>query len=130
MAHNEQMKYGALVGWGIAIYAVMSLVWSGFVIYNVSQGLFPRAIELLVLILLALIAGRSLNLHNWKDILPYSFAWAFEAVLLDAIYTVPFSGWGIYSSATLWVGYAVLVVIPLSSGLFRHQPELPAHLTS
>ena len=124
------MKWGALIGWGITIYAVLSLAWSGLVIYGVAQGLAPRLVELCVLILLALIAGRSLHFSSLKDILPYSFAWAIEAVVLDAIYTVPFSGWGVYSNITLWLGYGVLVIVPLFAVAFRRVPELPAHLST
>ena len=124
------MKYGALFGWGIGIYAVLSLVWNGFVIYGVAQGAGPRLIELLVLVVLALAAGRALRFSRWIDILPYSIVWAAEAAILDAIYTVPFAGWEIYTSMYLWFGYAILAIVPLTAVLFRRQPELPAHLTS
>jgi hypothetical protein len=130
MTHNERMKYGALLGWGIGIYAVLSLVWSGFVIYNVAQGIVPRLVQLLVLVLLALIAGRSLRLNSWKDILPYSAFWALEAAALDAIYTVPFSGWALYGNYVVWLGYATLALIPLLGPLFRREIELPPHYTS
>jgi hypothetical protein len=130
MIHNERMKYGALFGWGIAIYAVLSLVWSGFVIYGFAQGMLPRLTEFVLLLALSFVAGRSLRFVSWKDVLPYSVTWGIEAVLLDAIYSVPFSGWTLYANPALWFGYAIVVCVPLLTTLFRREPELPAHLTT
>lgn len=130
MIHNGWVKYGALIGWGIAIYAMLSLLWSGFVIYGFTRGALPHILQFALLVLLCFVAGRSLNFRSWKDVLPYSLAWALEAIALDAILTVPFSGWALYSNATLWAGYAVVVVVPLIAPLFRSSQEIPAHLVS
>ncbi len=122
------MKFGALLGWGIVIYAVMTLAWSGIVIYGVmnSIGAFPsRILVLCVLVIVTSIAGLSLRLHSWKDILPYSVLWALIIGLLDAVYTVPFSGWVIYGDWNLWVGYTLVAVVPLLTPLIRPLP--PTH---
>lgn len=113
------MKYSLLFGWGIVIYAVMSLLWSGLVIYGMTDSLLSLAVRLCVLIFIAILAGRSLNFHSWQDVLPYSFFWAFSMALLDAIYTVPFSGWSLYSDWRLWVGYALVALIPTLAPIFR-----------
>lgn len=129
MRDNRAMKLSPFT-WGIGIYAVLSLLWSGFVIYNLTFGIVPRLIELCVLVVLAFAAGRALRLKSWKDILPYSFVWGAEAAFLDAIYTVPFSGWSLYGNPLLWLGYAIVVVVPLIAPLLRTEPQLPPHLTS
>ena len=118
------MKYGSLLGWGIVIYAVMSLAWSGLVIYGLAGTLLSRILVLCVLIIVTSIAGRSLRFHLWKDILPYSALWALIVGLLDAVYTVPFSGWAIYGDWNLWVGYGLVAVVPLLTPLFRPLPEI------
>lgn len=129
MRDNKRMRLSPFT-WGIGIYAVLSLLWSGFVIYGVSSGIIPRLVELLILLILSTSAGRALRMRNWKDILPYSFVWGIEAALLDAIYTVPFSGWALYQNIFLWFGYMIVVIVPLAAVIFRKEPELPAHLTS
>lgn len=131
MPHNGPMRlrYGALL-WGIGIYALLSLAWSGFVIYGYAQGIAPRLFELAILVILAYIAGRALGFGSWKDVLPYSILWALEAVALDAIYTVPFSGWSLYANISIWAGYATLAIVPLFGTLFRRTPSVPAHLTA
>ena len=106
------MKYGLLVGCGIVIYAVMFLAWSGLFMYGLV-GTLPRIATLLLLVVLATVAGKSLRLRLWTDIAPYSVLWAMMMALLDSIFVVPFSGWSIYYDPSLWIGYAVVVIVPL-----------------
>lgn len=107
------------VGWGVVIYAVMYLAWSGLVIYGLSLGILSLIVRLAVLVVIITIAGRSLRVDNWKDLVPYTFVWAVIAALLDGLFLVPFSGWALYSSWSVWVGYALVVVIPLFTSLRR-----------
>lgn len=113
VAHNERMKYGALVGWGIVIYSVMFLAWSGLMMYGYVDGILPRLAGLIVLIVTSSVAGRSLHLRSWKDILPYTLAWAIIVALFDAAFSVPFSGWTLYYDWNVWVGYALVALVPL-----------------
>ncbi len=113
------MKYGALLFWGIAIYAIMTLAWSGLSIYGFTGTILSRLLILLTLIVIATIAGRSLRFHSWKDVLPYSFLWAVMMGLLDAVYSVPFGGWVIYADWNLWVGYTLVAVVPMLAPLTR-----------
>ena len=107
------MKFAKLFGWGIAIYAVMFLIWSGFITYGFASGLQPKVLAFIALIMMALLAGRSLRFSSWKDISPYSFLWALIIAILDAIFAVPYAGWGIYTNASVLVGYALVFVVPL-----------------
>lgn len=107
------MKYGLLVGWGIVIYAVMFLAWSGLAMYGLV-GTLSRAFLLILLVVLTAIAGRSLRLSLWTDIAPYSVLWAIIMALFDSIFIVPYGGWDIiFNDPSLWVGYAVVVIVPL-----------------
>jgi|SRR3989344_728581 len=117
------MKYGALLGWGVVIYAVMSLLWSGLIIYNIADSSLSLAIRILVLLFVTTVAGRSLRFHSWKDILPYSVVWAITMGILDWIYIVPFSGLSLYTDWYLWVGYTLVAVVPLLTPLVRPLPE-------
>jgi hypothetical protein len=109
------MKYAARLSWGIVIYAIMYLTWNGFSIYGFTQGILPRLCELLMLVIIATIAGRSLTFNSWKDILPYSFFWALTAIALDAVFTLPFSGTAMYANWNLWIGYVLIVLLPLAA---------------
>ncbi|HWO07187.1 MAG TPA: hypothetical protein VNM40_01230 [Candidatus Paceibacterota bacterium] len=103
------------LGWGVVIYAVMYLLWSGLVIYGLAFGLVALAIRIAVLASVTTIAARSLRATTRMDVAPYSISWAVVAAALDAIVLVPFSGWGLYSEWSVWAGYALVALIPLAT---------------
>jgi hypothetical protein len=122
------MKYIARLWWGIVIYAIMYLTWNGFTLYGFTNGIAPRICELVVLVGICTIAGRAIKFNSWKDILPYSIFWALTAVVFDAVFTVPFSGTSMYGSPNIWIGYALVVLLPLASPLSKmiHDDSAPA----
>ena len=112
------MRFGArALGWGIAIYAVMYLLWSGLVIYGLAAGVTSLVIRLVTLAAITIIAARSLHMPNWRDLVPYTVSWALIAVVLDALFLVPFSGWALYATWSVWVGYALVAIIPLLAAI-------------
>ncbi len=112
IAHNERMNLRALLGWGIVIYAVLFLVWSGLVIHGLSGNFFARFIVLGALVLVTAIATRALRLNSERDVAPYAVGWVFVAAALDAVFSVPNAGWGMYADWNLWVGYVLLLIVP------------------
>lgn len=127
--HNGDMKYISRLGWGIVIYALMYLTWNGFAIYGFTYGIVPRLCELLVLVIVSTVAGRSLRLNSWKDILPYSFLWALTALGLDYVITVPLSGVQIYANWNLWIGYALVMLLPLAAPQTRIYRDDIGHIS-
>ena len=115
VTHNVEMKFGPLIGWGIVIYSVTALSWAGFTLYNVSAFPLGLILQLSVLLIVTTAATRTLGFHVWPDVLPYSVTWAGIAVALDILYKVPFFGWGFFSSGSLWIGYALIIIAPLIS---------------
>ena len=113
------------IGWGIVIYAVMYLTWSGLVIYGLSLGYLSIIARLIVLFVISIIAARSLRVIDWKDVIPYSAAWAVTAMVLDGLFLVPFAGWGLYASLSIWVGYALIVALPILGTYWRRQSANP-----
>ena len=107
------MVIRALFGWGIAMYAILYLVWSTIVIYGLSGNLLAHVGMIVVLVALAIFATRSLHVSNEREAIPYAIGWVLIAVCLDAIVIVPTSGWGIFSDWNIWVGYGLLLAVPL-----------------
>lgn len=120
------MRYGILFSRGVTIYAIMYLLWSGFMLYGFTEGIAPRIAALAVLVGLALAAGRSLHLDMWKDILPYSLAWTAIVAVLDVLFTVPFTGWALFSDWNLWVGYSLILLVPLFAPRLKYADRLRA----
>jgi len=108
-----RFRIGALFGWGIVIYAVMFLLWSAFVTYGFVEGIAPRILGLVILVALAIIAGRSLKANSWHDIIPYSVCWGLIMAVFDVFMSVPFAGWQIFLDWNVWFGYGVVVFAPL-----------------
>jgi hypothetical protein len=119
------MDLGARIGWGIVIYAVTYLAAGGTGIYGWPQGIEGYLSSLLVLILVALWGGFQLKFRGWKDILPYSIGWALIAVAFDALYVVPFQGWGWYGEWMPWIKYALIVLAPLLSVYLKKRAPAP-----
>jgi len=95
------------------MYAVMFLLWSAFTRLDFTAGPAPTLISLAILIVIAILAGRLLHYSSWKDILPYSLGWAIIVAVLDALLTVPFTGWQIFLQPSVLIGYALIILVPL-----------------
>lgn len=91
----------------------MYLAWSGLALYGFMGGWGGRVALLVVLLVTATIAGRSLRFGSYRDVIPYSLGWVILIALFDALYAVPSAGWAIYQDPNLWVGYALVLFIPL-----------------
>ena len=113
-----------VVGGGIAIYAVMYLLSSGLVMYGLSFGITSLAVRIIGLAIVTTIVARMLRLVARMDILPYSIGWAVIAAALDAVFLVPFSGWTLYAEWGVWVGYLLVVIIPLLTFSLRRTPRV------
>ena len=120
------MDLDARIGWGIVIYAVAYLAWSGMSIYGWTQGALPYLVELLILAVVCAWAGSALKFRTWADILPYSIGWAVIAAALDSLYVVPFQSWGWYQELSPWIFYLLIVFLPLLSIFFRNS-STPRH---
>jgi hypothetical protein len=119
------LHLGKLFGWGVAIYAIIFLLWSVFVAYGFVEGYMPRVTGLLVLVVTCIAAGRSLGARTWHDVLPYSIAWGVMMGILDAVISVPFTGWEIFLDWNVWFGYAVVVLVPLLALYPRFNKMIP-----
>lgn len=106
----------------------MYLLWSGLVIYGFAAGMFSLVVRLAALAAITTIAARSLRLPTILDYVPYTCAWAGVAVILDAVFLVPFSGFVIYSSWSVWVGYALVALIPLVTSIRRSRAAVTTHI--
>ena len=123
MAHNESVKLGFLFGWGIVIYAVMYLAWSGLVLYGVSGGILARLFMLTLLVMVMTLAGRSLMRERWEDILPYSLSWLCIVFFFDIFFAVRTSGLEIFTDPNIWLTYALIVFVPIISPRSRLTPS-------
>jgi len=107
------MQYEKVIGWGLSIYAIMFLLWSGFVTYGFIEGLMPRIVGLIVLVGLMYYAGKSLPVSSWQAAIPYALGWVIVVAALDSLISVPATGWIIFLDWNLWISYAIIFAVPL-----------------
>lgn len=107
------MKLRAVFGWGITIYALFFLLQSVFVTYGFVQGLFPALVSAVVLTGIVLVAATTLRMTSWKDVLPYSITWAVIAAILDGVLSFPYTGFAVYGTPVVLLGYLIIAVVPL-----------------
>ena len=109
------MRFSLLraIGWGIVLYAVMYLSWGFMISYGIQGTFISRILLLAVLIISTIIAARHLPVHNVKDVLPYSLLWGLTIMIIDGCLAAPSGSWNIYADPNLWVGYALVVIVPL-----------------
>ena len=107
------MRYLPLFGWGISIYAIVHTVWTGFLSYGFVEGTAPHIAILIILSVIAAIAGSSLRFSTWKDILPYSITWGLCMAVLNTVMSWPFIAWGVFVEPYVWISYCTVIIVPL-----------------
>ena len=107
------MNYMKLVGFGALIWVVAYIIATAFVAYGMSEGLLVHGVIIVGVALAAFFAGRKVGASSAGEMLKYSFGWVVIGLVLDAALTVPFTGWDIYMSWGVWVGYLVVLLVPL-----------------
>lgn len=106
------LHLGKLFGWAIVLYAVMHLLWSGFILYGIAGTALGWIVSVATLVILCTIASTSLRFDSWKDVLPYSIFWAGATAFFDLIFSVPISGWEVYSEPGVLLGYVLVAIVP------------------
>lgn len=124
------MNLRVLLGWGIVIYAIVFLVWSGLVTHGLAGSVISQIVVLGALIFVVTLATKSLGYRTERDIIPYAIGWMLISVGLDAIYAVPYSGWQLYADWNMWVGYLLLLVVPMVVTAIRGRHHGSEHPTS
>jgi len=107
------MNYKKLFGYGVAVWATAYIVATVLMIYGLFDNVIAKAILVLIVASAAYLAGRNINSDSIISVLKYSVVWLIMALILDAIITVPFTGWGLFTQWNVWVGYAVILLVPL-----------------
>jgi hypothetical protein len=107
------MKYGKLIGFGVLLYAVVFLIMSGFTAYGSGDTFLTKIIALVALAIVAYLAGKNLRAGSMGEIIKYSLGWLIIVAILDYFFTLPFATTAVYSQWNLWVGYAIILLLPL-----------------
>jgi|GEM_PF-1568782 len=106
------MNYKKL-GYGVAIWAIIYLVATGFVAYNVMDSFGAKIVMIIIVAGLAVWAGTKIQEQSSAKVMRYTVSWVMIGLILDLILTVPFTGVSIFGDWSLWVNYGLIIVLPL-----------------
>jgi predicted Na+-dependent transporter len=110
---SNWVNYKNIFGFGVLIYLVIFLIMSGFAAYDMRDTLTAKIITLAAIALVAFWGGKSLNPANMAEALKHSIGWVVIIVVLDALITARFTGFGIFSQWNVLLGYVLVVLTPL-----------------
>jgi len=114
------MNYKKLIGFGVMIWAVAFLVMAGLIAYQLGNSIIAAVITWIAVAVAAYLCGRNLALNSKAQMLKYSVSWVIIGLILDALFTVPFTGWTIFQSWEVWIGYVLVIAAPLLA--VKNQP--------
>jgi hypothetical protein len=107
------MRFDRIIGWGVVVYAIMFLLWSGFVQYGFLEGVTPHIIAMAVLIGTLTLITRVLRPPSVEVILPYAVGWVLVSVFLDVVFSLPYAGWELFADWSVLIGYALIFIVPI-----------------
>jgi len=110
---NIKVSYKKLFGFGALIWLVAYMTASVFVAYDMVDAFMSGLVIITAVAIAAFFAGRNLAVGSFTGMLKYSVSWVVIGLVLDAIFTVPFTSWEIFAAWHVWVGYAFILLIPL-----------------
>lgn len=107
------MNYKKLIGFGILIWVTAFVTASLFVAFNKIDSIAAKIIVPLAVGTAVFFVSKNLNLNSTKSAFKYSAAWIIIGLLLDVVITVPFTGWEIFTKWNVWLGYFLILIVPV-----------------
>lgn len=105
--------YSKLLGYGGIIWGVAFIVVSVFIAFGITSDIVVQTPTTLAVVIVTLFLARSLNISDRKEMLKYGISWAVVGLILDALVTVRFTGFEFFYRWYIWLGYLLIVVVPL-----------------
>jgi cell division protein FtsW (lipid II flippase) len=87
---------------------------SGFVAYEMQNSLLAKIVTLLAIAIVACFAGKCVRKDSATGIIKYSIGWVVIVFILNILICSRFVD-NFFSQWNVWVGYALILLIPLLS---------------
>lgn len=107
------MSLKKLVGYGVLIWVVVYLVATAFFAYKMLGAWWANALLVVLAAVMAGWAGTRISQPSRVAMLRYSVGWVVIAAVLDALLSVPFTGWTLFMMWSVWAAYAAILLIPV-----------------
>lgn len=109
------MNITKAVGLGILIWMVVYAASMLLGVYDMSGALWTQIVAVVIAAVIAYIAGMMVKASSMNAMIKYSVAWVIVTLVLDAVLASfwTMGGYGIFSTWYLWVGYVLILLVPL-----------------
>ena len=104
---KKVLGYGALI-W-VVVYLLVMLLYA----YHAYGALWSRAITIIAAAAIAGWAGRKVGEFSIGPMFGVALGWVVVGLVLDLIFTIPYSGFGLYAMWDYWAGYCAVLIAPL-----------------
>lgn len=106
------MNWKKTIGFGALIWALMFVVVSVFVGFNIYQLVYVEIATVIIAGIIALILAANVKPKSAGSALGYGLVWVVVGVILDAAVSMRFNA-AIFSSWSVWLGYLLILLAPL-----------------
>jgi len=107
------MNYKKLIGFGALIWGIAFITMTAFIAYQLGNSILSTVGLWIVVAIAAYLCGRNLQLISRAQALKYGASWVVIGLILDSFFTVPFTGWTIFGAWEVWLGYILILAVPL-----------------
>lgn len=104
------LKY--CLGYGIIIWMVAYIIATMFVAYE-ETGLIANIVTTTAVLIVTYLLAKRLQISSRLHMLKFSFSWVIVLIIFDALFTVPFTGWGFFCECHIWLAYGAVFLAPL-----------------
>jgi len=108
-----------VLGYGLLVYVVAFIVASIFVAYGSTESTLATWAVLIAVLVAVLFASKRLGVQTGGEAFKYSLGMLIIVAILDLVLTVPFTGMEIYSTWHIWVGYLLILFVPVLTSKLR-----------
>jgi len=123
----NNFSWSKAIGYGAIIWLIIFAFVSGLVGLGLYGSVWVQLGIALLVGILAYVFAQSTAVKGIPQALSYGIIWVIIGLLLDLVVTMRFEP-AIFSSWTLWIGYALTLLAPLAvMELHRNSPVGHAH---
>ncbi|MFH1112146.1 MAG: hypothetical protein V1712_03730 [Patescibacteria group bacterium] len=109
---GEIMNWKKAIGFGLLLWIIMFVVISVFVGFDIYKYIWIQIVTALIAGIISYILTGKIKPSIFSLALSYGLVWVAIGLILDLVVTTRFNA-AIFSSWTLWLGYILILVVPV-----------------
>lgn len=109
------MNYLKLIGFGVVIWIAAYMTATAFVAYGAGDTGVAGVTTAIIVAVVTFVLARNLHERSLSRLFFYAIGWVGIGLVLDLLFTIPFTGWELFRTWNIWTGYGLIIVATLLS---------------